>query len=216
MTSSQRGSVMVFIFIGIVLFAALALAVSQGFRLGEGSTGAADEEKARLDASNVLDFARSVQNGVQEMKLNGVVTSAIDFVRPGDEPAYSTAPHTAKIFHPEGGGVTFLSVWSTLDDASEATATDWAFPMNSIENVGGTGNERILTLIRVPQTICSSINDSLTGSNAIPSFTGTTDDLFSTGVTGIDSSNCAGCVGKATLCVTNGNVRVFYFVLDRG
>lgn len=210
MRNTQRGSVLIFLFIGIILFAALALAVSQGFRLSEGSTGMASEEKARLDASNVLDFARAVQNGVQEMKLNGVVTSAIDFVRPGDEPAYSTAPHTAKIFHPNGGKVTFIEAWSSLG------ATDWYFVENTVEGIGGSGDELILSLLGVSDSMCSQINEILTGSNAVPAAVADIHDMFELGTSLVDSAECAPCVGKAAMCVSGGGGNAFYFVLDRG
>ncbi len=212
---SQRGSAIIFILIGIVLFAALSYTVMQSFQVGTGTTDRASEDTARLNAGNILDFARAVQLGVVDMKLSGIPPSAVNFIRPTDG-GFDTAPHTTKIFHPEGGGARFLPVWSEIDDVSQATATDWAFPMNTIPNVGAGATMRLLTLVRVPVGVCTQLNQMLLGSNTIPTFTGSVDDLFVNGSTPITAVNCPGCDRVPAQCVDNSGVRVFYFVLDRG
>ncbi|MBE2191825.1 MAG: hypothetical protein IAE63_06565 [Alphaproteobacteria bacterium] len=212
---AERGSVFFVILIGVAIFAALSYAVSQGFRVGGGTFDAVNHDKAELEMSSVLDFMHAVQNGFQEMKLNGIDPTSITFDRPTDV-SYGIAPHTLKVFHPDGEGVIFIPVWSTLDDPSEVTATDWSFVRNTIEGVGGSGNEVIAALVRVPEKLCERINFGMVGDSTIPSESGDMSDMFETAVSPVDSINCAACVGKSALCVRNGNVRVFYFVLDRG
>lgn len=212
--NAQRGSVIIFILIGIVLFAALSYTIMQSFQVGTGPTDRASEDTSRLNAGNILDFARAVQLNVTDMKLNGIPPSAVNFIRPTDA-GFDTPPHAAKIFHPEGGGAKFVPVWIDIDDIEQATATDWAFPMNTIPDVG-SGSVRLLTLVRVPIGVCRQINQMLVGSTNIPTFTGSVDNLFVTGATQITALNCAGCSRVPAQCVENAGVRVFYFVLDRG
>lgn len=211
----QRGSVFFYILIGIVLFAAVSYAVSRSINLGAGDTSMVQEEKARLEVTQILDFSRNLQGGVQEMKLSGIAASAIDFMLPSDL-AFDTAPVNAKIFHSGGGKITYVPVWATLDDKTEATATSWAFVRNAIDGVGGSGNEIILALIRVPENVCQSLNKQLTGSATIPNQVGDMVNMFETGVDAVSAANCASCVSVPSLCVRNGNLRVFYSVLDRG
>ena len=217
MRYSERGSALLMILIMTVLFAALAYAVSEGFRVSTGTQTSVTRDKAKLDATSVLDFAQAINTSVQEMKVNnGGAVSSIDFVIPGDEPAFSTAPNGMKIFHPEGGGVTYIPVWSSLDDPSQATATDWFFISNAIDNVGSAEPELLMTLMRVPLETCAQLNQNLTGSDTVPSVTGNVVNMFETAADPIDSVNCAACDGVKALCVENSGVRAFYYVLDRG
>ncbi|MCB1557367.1 MAG: hypothetical protein KDJ50_00415 [Alphaproteobacteria bacterium] len=212
----QSGSALILILIGVVLFGALAYAVSEGLRVSDGTSSGVGREKAELDMNSIMDFMSATANGFQQMKLSDERDpDSIVFTIPSDA-GYGTAPHDFKIFHPLGGHVTYQKPWSTLDDPSEVTATDWFFVRNTIDGVGGAGDEVIMSLIRVPEKICQRINFKLTGSETIPSETGDMDAMFDTGADPIDATNCAACEGKSALCVSNGNVRVFYYVLDRG
>ena len=53
----QRGSVFFYILIGIVLFAAVSYAVSQSINIGAGDTSMIQDEKARLEVTQILDFS---------------------------------------------------------------------------------------------------------------------------------------------------------------
>ncbi|MDY0028862.1 MAG: hypothetical protein RBR86_02855 [Pseudobdellovibrionaceae bacterium] len=212
----QNGSALILILIGVALFAALSYAVVNGLRVNDGASSGVTRERADADMSSVMDFATATANGFQQMVLSDERDpNSIVFTRPSDA-GYNTAPHDFKIFHPQGGHVTYQETWSSLDDSSETTATDWHFVRNAIDGIGGAGDEVIMALVRVPERLCARINYRLTGSEAIPSESGDMDGMFALGTSPIDSSNCAACEGKSSMCVANGNVRVFYYVLDRG
>ncbi|HNQ92066.1 MAG TPA: hypothetical protein PKI93_03940 [Alphaproteobacteria bacterium] len=214
---SEHGSALILVLIITMIFAALSYAVTQGLRVSEGTSNAVNQDKAQLEATSVLNFVQSVRSAVQEMKVSsGGASSSVDFVIPGDEPAYSTSPHTMKIFHPQGGKVTYIPVWATLDDPTEATTTEWNFLSNSVDGIGGSGTELLMTLIAVPEATCKELNRSLTGSDTVPSESGDILAMFKTGANAVSAANCAACEGKMGLCVGNGNLRAFYFVLDRG
>lgn len=214
--NSQRGSVMVFLLIAVALFAALGYAVSQGMRLSQGQTDIITEDKAKLDASSVMDFFQATRTGVQNMILNGRNRNDLDFTAPGG-PGFNVAPYDDEVFHTQGGGVGYVPVWETLDDRTETTATAWSFIENTIDGIGSSGGaEVIAALVRVPQKTCEQLNFSLNGSKTIPVEGGDMDNMFVTGSDPVSAANCAACEGVKALCVSNGNVRVFYYVLDRG
>lgn len=213
--NGSRGSALFLILIGIAIFAALAYAVTESLRVSEGVSKGLSEDRAKLEMSSVMNFMQAVKSGFQQMKLNGRDPQAITFEAPGDA-GYGVAPHDLKLFHPEGGNVTFTPVWETIDDTSEATATDWSFVRNTIDGLGGTGTETIAALVRVPQKLCEQINLGLNGATTIPAAVGDMDSMFVTAATPITAANCASCEGVPALCVEKSGVRVFYYVLDRG
>lgn len=212
----ERGSALFFILISVAIFAALSYAVVEGLRVNEGTTNAVNQDKGQLEATSVLDFAYSVRSAVQQLRINGVPADNLNFVIPGTEPAFSTAPHTSKVFHPQGGHASYVSVWPTLDDPTQATATEWKFLSNAVEGIGGSGNEVIMALIAVPEKTCSELDRVLLGTTTIPTVSGDIVGMFSSGTSTISSANCPACVGKAGACVNNSGLRAFYFVLDRG
>lgn len=216
MGRNQRGSALFLILIGVAIFAALSYAVVEGLRVSEGTTNAVNQDKGQLEATSVLDFTYAVRSAVQQMRVDGVPAANLDFVIPGDEPAFSTAPHTSKVFHPQGGHASYTAVWPALDDPTQATPTAWNFLSNAVDGIGGSGNEVILTLIAVPERTCSELDRILIGTTTIPSVSGDINGMFSTGSTPMTAVNCAACEGKAGACVENGGLRAFYFVLDRG
>lgn len=210
----QDGGILFLLLVSVAIFAALAFAVSQSLRLTGGAQTALQSDRTTLDIASVMDFMHATRDAVQQMKLSGIDRSSLSFVHPG-EAGYDIAPHTFKVFHPQGGGVTYIPVWSSLDDPAEATATEWDFLFNSVDNVGGGNPELLMTLIAVSQPLCEALNKNLVGNNAIPS-AGDILGMFKDGTDLIDGGNCAGCSGKPALCVENSGLRAFYFVLDRG
>lgn len=212
---TAKGSILFILLICVALFAALGYAVSQGFRLNLGTTDAAKTDQEKLNATSVIDYFQHVAEGVQEMKYANISPAAIDFTLP-DDPSFDTPPLDKKIFHPQGGNVQYTAVWSQVQEKSNTPRTQWAFFQNSIEGVGGTASELIASLSYIDPPLCQELNRNILGSTTIPSFSGTLQDLFIDGTTPITSGNCAACVGKPMLCVSDGTDRVFYFVLDRG
>lgn len=214
---SERGSALFLILVVTVIFAALAYAVTEGLRVTSGTSEAVKRDKGQLDVIAILDFAQGIRSAVQEIKVNnGGATTGIDFIVPGDEPSFSTSPHGMKVFHPQGGGVAYVSVWDELDDTTEATPTEWNFLSNVVDGVGGGNPELLMTLVAVPENTCKELNRSLVGSDTIPSETGNILGMFQTGADAVSAANCVSCEGKTGLCVSNGNLRAFYYVLDRG
>lgn len=214
---SERGNVFFFIFLGIVLFALLTYVVAGTGRVG-GSVGS--DDKSALGATGVLDYVRNAQAVIQQMRFDGVTTTQLDFVKPG-EAGFTTAPHDRKMYHPEGGGLPVLATWDELlasDAASLVPAAGIYFVINTVEDVGTTGNDLIMSFRGVHAEICKKLNKNIRNDETIPSI-GALDpaDLFVTGVSPVSAANCAACAGKDMLCIKDdAGVHTFYAVVQKG
>jgi len=107
----EKGNVLFLILIAVALFAALAFVVAQSTRSGSGGTA---DEKARLLASQILNYTVSVSTGMNRLLASGCRLNQINFEREpfdGSNPQYenSESPDGFKchVFHPNGGAVPY-------------------------------------------------------------------------------------------------------------
>jgi hypothetical protein len=209
----ERGSAMFYILLGVVLFAALAYAVSSMSR-GTGDFGAS--EQAKLQAQAVVDYAQKAKITVQDLKLSGVATDQLSFLKNGDA-GYTTAPHTTKVFHPSGGGLPEQNLRGAVVNDVLSPVVGVYMTRMAIEDVGSTDDDVVFSVRGVRADVCARINLDLTGSSTIPS-TGANNHeaLFVTGASDLTAATCAACAGKTALCVsqTGPTVYTFYSVVD--
>ena len=66
--NNQSGAVIVWIFVAIVLLAALSFAMTQGSRTG---TKNLSSQQADLVATEILNYANAVKNAVRQLQING-------------------------------------------------------------------------------------------------------------------------------------------------
>lgn len=104
--SAERGNVLFLILIAVALFAALSYAVTSATR---GGSDSGSGEKAQLQAASILNYQTALKVAVDRMVISGVSPDDIDFTRPSDA-GFNTAPYTRKIFHPQGGGVSYQNL----------------------------------------------------------------------------------------------------------
>ncbi|HNQ91477.1 MAG TPA: hypothetical protein PKI93_00935 [Alphaproteobacteria bacterium] len=74
--SSQRGSAIVYVFIGVILFAALALTFSRGM---QGTTGDASRKTAKVRSSQILEYADKINMATQKLLLKGCSETELNF-----------------------------------------------------------------------------------------------------------------------------------------
>lgn len=74
--NSQRGSAIVYVFIGVILFAALALTFSRGMR---DSTGNVSSKTAKIRAAEITGYADKVNMTVQKLLLKGCSETELNF-----------------------------------------------------------------------------------------------------------------------------------------
>lgn len=158
MNHTQRGSVLYYILIAVVLFAALGFAVSNMMRAGSG--GNIGAEKDALTADQVLSYARSVRQGAQTLRIsNGCAENQISFERSpfdGSDPLYMNAAapsdFSCHIFHPNGAGV------GTPEDVDGKA---WRFTSEFYVGGVGSGAQAISMAIIVGRAVCLAVNRKL-------------------------------------------------------
>lgn len=109
----QSGNALFLILIAVALFAALSYAITSSGRGG----GGIDREKKAINASQVLQYAASVQQAIQRMQMvNGCSDTQISFaydsnsdgsVDASDDYWNASAPSECYVFGSDGGGLVF-------------------------------------------------------------------------------------------------------------
>lgn len=209
----ERGMVLLYIFLGIVLLAALAAVLSGMLRVG-GDT--ASSERDRLSAQSLLAYTEQAKTIVQRMRIDGVAASNLSFLKDGDA-GYTTAPHTAKVFHPQGGALPLPRFRDELVSSSLTPTAGIYMARATLEGVDSAEMDVVLSIRGVRENVCASLNRQLTGSDHIPT-TGVDnhDDLFINNTQALNAATCASCVGQTALCVmqTSPILYTFYRVVD--
>ena len=226
---SESGNALFIILIAVALLGALSYAVTQSNR---GGVAALTEEKAKLYAAEILEYAQVVSNAVAQLRLRGCSDTEISFennVVSGYTNSNAPSDNTCHVFHPSGGGLS----WNVPDDnmvSGTASADNWRiYASNEIQDIGTTGGadsnvDLILFLADVDTSICLQLNERLSvsnPSNAPPTDSGLDTDQFQGSyshlvVIGDEDTALA---GQKTACYTDGGAilpsaqNVFYKVL---
>ncbi len=226
---SERGVVLVYIFLAIALIAALSYAVTQSNR---GGISSLSKDKARLYASEIIEFANVISNAVTQLRLRGVLETQLCF----DDPRWGAfdynhagcATNANKVFHPEGAGVIWAEPPFESMDNSASPDNIWHITgVNHVENVGttcasDTCAELILFVNELKLEVCQKLNELLgvTDANVTPpDETDFNDDRF-LGVFGNEDTIGSGNVleGKRTGCfreVSSGTYHYYKVLLAR-
>lgn len=107
---SQSGSAIIYVFAGVILFAALAFTFARGFK---GNVTDVDEKTARIGATEVLEYVKSVDRAVNKMLLNSVSENDLGFTNDVTTLTASGATiysgnancttNSCQVFYPDGG-----------------------------------------------------------------------------------------------------------------
>lgn len=166
MRKSEAGNAMFYILIAVALLAALAFAISQS---GRGSVNTLSNERQRLLASEILDYAGAAKKTVQMMRLRGVALADIDF----DDPALAGHDNAAcssddcKIFRTDGGGM----IYKQASSDALVSPSGWLFAANNeVKEAGTTAGDAssvdlLMILLPLKKDVCARINVFLGVSN---------------------------------------------------
>jgi hypothetical protein len=163
--AAQRGNVLFYILIAIALLAALTYAVAQSSR---GNVSQLSAEKGRLLATEIIEYSNIMASAVAQLKLRGVKESELCFDDAGwgnnDYDHAGCADSLHKIFHPQGGGLT----WTRAPHEAMSTALvaddRWhIYSDNEVQDVGTTCaddncSELILVVDELSQVVCEEID----------------------------------------------------------
>lgn len=133
--STQSGNIFFYIFLGIVLFAALGYAVSQNTL----NPKSLSKEKTNLMANEIIDYSNKVADAISTLRLRGCKTTEISFENStvtGYTNASAPSDKRCHVFDPAGGGINWRNFTELLATNTSFAASD------GTQQVGwvGTGN----------------------------------------------------------------------------
>lgn len=164
---SQSGNVLFYILIAVALLAALSFAVTQS---GRGSGKQISDERARLLASEIIEYANTISNGATQLRLR-YSSNALDFSN-SDNTGFTgdyTNPNSTgaenQIFNVAGAGINYQKISDDAIDTSCGSGGpgEWWFLIGiGIEEIGDTAKSELVAQGRcIQKNVCTKINDLL-------------------------------------------------------
>lgn len=158
--NNEKGNALWFILIAVAMLGFLTAFLSRGTS-STNQTG--DIENARIKASALLQYTKTVENAVQKMIINGASENDLDFVAISaahDNPDCSQTH--CEVFNIDGGGITYRSAAKIMGNTN--FSNNWI--VSTGNRIGGSGcddatdscRDLILLLSGVSDTICKQIN----------------------------------------------------------
>lgn len=190
--NAESGNALWFILLAIALLVALTFAIT---RTSETTEQTGSRDRNRIQATDILRQAKSIEQAVDKMRIAGLSENDISFDNSfisGYANTRCTQGDKCKIFHASGGGLTYKvpdPAWLDTDESSE-TAPEygyWYFYGTSCVPNIGTGEsgciasesatDLIVGLPWIREDLCVEINrlagvDNLTGPVAPPVIAG--------------------------------------------
>ena len=227
---SQAGNVLFLILIAVALFAALSYAVTSSSRSGGGGV---EKDKAKLVASQMVQWASSMEQGITRMKLINRCTNAqLSFEAApfyGTDSAYlnpnSPADKRCFLFHPNGGGVADMrnEFEEKFEDSYVAIGAGSAINQVGISGCGDSTCTDMYMLFDMRgdygNAVCAEINKLSKYSDIVPPPV-TTFGVYPPKFKGVFAGSHVASnplfVGKNDFChvySTNPNNNFFYYIL---
>lgn len=170
----EFGNSLFYILIAVALLAALSYAVSQS---GRGSGKQISDERARMAASEIIEYANNITTAVSQLKLRGVDVDELcfDHAKWGAS-NYDHSPACTddfnKIFHISGAGITWSQAPSEAMDRNASPDNLWhIYGDNEINNIGSTCgaascSDLVLYVDELSENVCRQLNNLLDITNA--------------------------------------------------
>lgn len=169
---NQSGSVIIWILVLIALFGALSFVISRGNRTGAGQL---TEQKAKLAATEMIEYADLVRRTVQTMVINGIPLNNLDFSMynlynlgganlPNLYNNSLCTSNACKVFSPAGGGLTprqfyaygkATPVWT---DPTLSKPGSVSFGLYRVEGFGTSASEILMRISVIHPDICAALN----------------------------------------------------------
>lgn len=139
---AESGSVIIWIFITIALFAALSFTVAQMMR---GGGDARLEELSRVQASEIIAHTESMRRAVQKLRIDGIPAAEISFAHDFHAGLYDNPRCTGaacRIYDRAGGGVTNIvpsPEWLDATRTAQPYYKEWHVAADTCVPDVGTG-----------------------------------------------------------------------------
>lgn len=162
----EAGSALIWILVMVFLFGALSVVMNRGSRTGDNNISA---ERARLGASEIIDYAGAIRRAVRELRINGCTESQISFESPQTGTQYQnvSAPsdYSCHVFHPDGAGLRYALPSENLFDQARYVGFD---TNHCIKNIGTTNDpcdkpsvDLVMSVYALSREVCIAINNAL-------------------------------------------------------
>lgn len=214
---SQSGNVLIYVLIAVMLFSALTFVLTRQSEDDGGAPGTLDRNTAALLAGEIIDYATSVRSTVEQMStLQNVLPNEFNFLKPGDA-GFTTVPHTAKVFHPVGGGLNVFAGKSSMFKAGSGSRGWVSQQGTNVAWSKTSASDIIFTFLDVDDDVCAAINERLYKDSSVPTTTTTAAATFTNG--GGDDADftttlCPSCNQRVSFCIKeSGGANAFYNVI---
>ncbi|MGH1398547.1 MAG: hypothetical protein ACRBCT_04960 [Alphaproteobacteria bacterium] len=229
--SPESGNAFMFILIGIVLFAALAMTVSRGFH--STTTSNLSKREAELAASEIINYVQNIQRAVDRVRRKGCSENEISFENPANTTYTYGTRDKCKVFSPTGGKINYRAPdLNYLDQSFSANSIFGLWRFNGgipVQNIGTAESELMIKLNHLNIDVCMKINDyfSIPNSGNVPPIEdntapidgGTFIGTFGAPQADIFGDEITEIAGKSTFCRQNttnaGNYQLNHVLLAR-
>ena len=169
----EDGNALWFILIAILL---LGLLTSMMTRSGSSTNDTGSYEQLSIQANEILQYAKSIENGVQSLLARGCSENEISFEannNSGYTNPNSPTDNSCHVFEPEGAGLTYIDAnpkWLDNSQSAQPYYQEWRFTgKNCINDLGNencsTGTPKAYELMTIIPWLnidtCLSINQIL-------------------------------------------------------
>ena len=167
MNNTQSGNVLFYILIAVALLASLMFAVSQS---GRGSAKQISEERARLIASEMIEYSNIIGAAISQLRLRGCDEDQINFdnnLVTGYTNTNAPTDGFCDVFSVSGAGIN-ISTPPEEAQPSSPHLTDYRFVgSNIVPDIQNFAGELIL-ITNVLEAVCTQINELLNISPSTP------------------------------------------------
>ena len=191
--NSQRGSALLYVFIGVVLFGSLMFMYS---RSAQDSSGKLTKHQASIDAAEVINYAQAVNRVVQRLLMNGCSETQISFEN-NFESGYTNASApvdlSCHVFSPKGVQYKYppTGAESNYTAGAQPGYHNYAFNGNMIIDDIGTNAPELIMWSMTNKEVCDEINAMIEKTTA--------DDTFGDGIIGGEFTGSFGTAGPGTI-----------------
>jgi hypothetical protein len=158
------GNALFLVLIGVVLFAALSYAVTLSTTAGGGDD--AGKDSATIVSSQLIQYTTSIEQAIMKMRIDGATDTNISFHAAGwghnDYQHTPPAGDRLKVFHPAGGGISWMAPPDDANDGSVWRITG-ALEVTGIGTTCGAAScaEIVIILPNISKSVCDTINEKM-------------------------------------------------------
>ncbi len=157
---NQNGNALWFILLAVALLGFLVGIISRN-RSSVNQSGSV--EQARIKATSLLRYSKSIETAVQQMMLDGTSENDLDFVAISDaHDNVNCNDATCEVFNVKGGGIQYRSVADILSNSSYTdiwhVSTENRVYQFGCDASNNGCTELLLLAKNIPKSICLQIN----------------------------------------------------------